>query len=120
MSHAQHPTRKLKSACLQWATVITVLFVGCRDWPSPTEPIKPSANPALTVSPGAAVEFYVHAAAEMWQIFMGNTAVASLQAGTKVVLVHTTAGDAGKTTPFWQARESGAQPDLTKDVKMAK
>jgi LmbE family N-acetylglucosaminyl deacetylase len=108
VSHAQHPTRKLKSACLQWATLIAVLFVGCRDWPSPTDPIKPSAKPAFTVSPGAAVEFYVHGAAEMWQIFMGNTAVASLQAGTKVVMVHTTAGDGGNSAAFWQTRESGA------------
>ena len=108
MLHAHHPTRKRKYAWIPWTTLIAVVFAGCRDTTSPTDTLRVSTEPLRDVAQGVAVEFYVHAAAEMWQIFMGNTAVASLQAGTKVVMVHTTAGDAGNSAAFWQTRESGA------------
>jgi hypothetical protein len=54
------------------------------------------------------VEFFVHAAPEDWQLFMGNVTIASLQRGVKVVMVHATAGDAGQAAAFWQRRENAA------------
>src|ERR671927_250369 len=99
--------RKRNYAWISWTTLIGVVFAGCRDTTGPTDLLRINAKPLFDVASGVAVEFYVHAAAEDWQIFMGDKTVASLRAGTKVVIVHTTAGDAGKAAPYWQAREAG-------------
>lgn len=94
------PSRRLALLAL------LLLGVSCRD----DRVTAPAARPdpgAPERAADAAVEFYVHSAPEDWQLFMANLTVASMQRGTKVVLVHTTAGDAGRPAAFWQAREAG-------------
>ncbi len=61
------------------------------------------------------VEFYAVGHADDWQLFMNPDVHAATVAGTKVVILHTTAGDAGSGTgsngrpvPFYLAREEGA------------
>ena len=108
MLHAHRPKRKRNYAWITWTTLVGLVLAGCRDTTGPNNIRGVGTKPLAAVVPGAAVEFYIHGAAEMWQIFMGDQTVASLRAGTKVVMVHTTAGDAGKAAAFWQAREAGA------------
>lgn len=92
---------------------IVALLASCRDQaPLPTTPNKRPSETLRDVVPAPTVEFYVHGAPEDWQLFMGNLTVPSLLAGTKVVLLHTTAGDAGRTATFWQARERGANASV--------
>ncbi len=72
------------------------------------------ATPALAAS---STSFYVVAHEDDWQLFMGiNAALDVLAADSKVVFVHTTAGDAGLGTgtggtpvPFYLAREGEAR-----------
>lgn len=48
---------------------------------------------------------YVAAHQDDWQLFRGEQAWADLNtAGVRVVFVHTTAGDAGATNGWWEAR----------------
>jgi titin len=84
------------------------LFAACDQ--DPTSPARRQAHaPLHDVAPPANVEFFIDAAPQDWQLFMGNVTVASLQTGHKVVIVHTTAGDGGQESPaFWQARERAA------------
>jgi LmbE family N-acetylglucosaminyl deacetylase len=51
---------------------------------------------------------YVVAHPDDWQIFMGDRAQASVQAGAKMLFVYLTAGDAGNDSPYWLGREAGA------------
>jgi hypothetical protein len=56
-----------------------------------------------------AVGFYVTAHQDDWQLFRGEQAWADLNtAGVRIVFVYTTAGDAGATNGWWEARERGA------------
>ncbi|MBV9762901.1 MAG: PIG-L family deacetylase [Acidobacteriaceae bacterium] len=53
--------------------------------------------------------YYVVAHQDDWQLFYGHQAFLDLtEPGARVVLVYTTAGDAGRTDGWWQAREQGA------------
>lgn len=55
------------------------------------------------------IEFYFVAHADDWQLFMNPEVSNDLADKTcKVVIVHTTAGDAGRETYFWKAREEAA------------
>lgn len=55
------------------------------------------------------IVFYIVAHQDDWQLFGGEHAFADLQRGDrKVVFIHTTAGDAGETSGYWEAREQGA------------
>jgi LmbE family N-acetylglucosaminyl deacetylase len=94
------------------ATVLVsalALFAACRDQ-TPTAPgARKARGASRDVAPPANVEFFIHAAAIDWQLFMGDVTAASLRTGHKVVMVHTTAGDGGQESPvMWQTRESGA------------
>ncbi|HKO15621.1 MAG TPA: fibronectin type III domain-containing protein [Gemmatimonadaceae bacterium] len=65
---------------------------------------------AMTLSPPTSrTDFYFHGHEDDWQLFMGEHAYNSVQIATKVVFVYSTAGDAGRPSAFWQAREQGAQ-----------
>ena len=55
------------------------------------------------------VAFYIAAHQDDWQLFMTPNAYGNLHdPATKVVFIYTTAGDAGKDTTYWAAREKGA------------
>jgi LmbE family N-acetylglucosaminyl deacetylase len=87
------------------------LLTACNDL-LPTED-DPSVRPLAFTAPTPAVEAYVVAHQDDWQLFIGNHTVASMQAAAtqKVVIIFTTAGDAGSATSFpayWQAREAAA------------
>ncbi|HEX3682020.1 MAG TPA: PIG-L family deacetylase [Bryobacteraceae bacterium] len=57
----------------------------------------------------SSVCLYVVAHQDDWQLFHGQQAFADLQeTGNRVVFIYTTAGDAGRTDGWWQARELGA------------
>jgi hypothetical protein len=63
--------------------------------------------------PYTKVAFYVVAHADDWQLFMTPNAYHDLVAqDTKVVLITTTAGDAGKQSLYWGAREEGAKSSV--------
>jgi len=71
------------------------------------------ARPSTTRKPGAAqsdkIVFYVAAHQDDWELFRGEQAFADLQTpNLKVVFIYTTAGDAGRTDGWWEAREQGA------------
>src|SRR5438105_14248227 len=55
------------------------------------------------------VSFYIVAHQDDWQLFMTPDAYDDLIApSTKTVFIYTTAGDAGKDSVYWLAREKGA------------
>lgn len=55
------------------------------------------------------LSFYVGGHQDDWQLFRGNAAAADLATpGARVVFVYATAGDAGRTDGWWEARERGA------------
>lgn len=55
------------------------------------------------------ISFFVVAHQDDWQLFYGQQAFSDLkEADSRVVFIYTTAGDAGKTGGWWQARERGA------------
>jgi hypothetical protein len=59
--------------------------------------------------PYATVAFYITAHQDDWQLFRGEVAYADVKkSSSKVVFIHTTAGDAGLTNGWWEAREQGA------------
>lgn len=56
-----------------------------------------------------ALAVYVGGHPDDWQLFRGNAAAADLaDPARRVVFVHATAGDAGRTDGWWEARERGA------------
>jgi hypothetical protein len=58
---------------------------------------------------GSGVVFYVAAHQDDWELFLGERAFADLQMpDLKIVFIYTTAGDAGRTDGWWEAREQGA------------
>lgn len=57
----------------------------------------------------AAIAFYIMAHQDDWEAFRGEFAYGDAHnTSNKIVFIHTTAGDAGQTTGWWEAREAGA------------
>lgn len=55
------------------------------------------------------IAFYVTAHEDDWELFRGEYAYNDANdSANKVVFIHTTAGDAGQTDGWWEAREQGA------------
>jgi GlcNAc-PI de-N-acetylase len=64
--------------------------------------------------------FYVGAHQDDWLLFRGNAASRDLaNASGKVVFVYATAGDAGQTNGWWEARERGAVAAVRRGVGAA-
>lgn len=64
-----------------------------------------------------ALSFYVGGHQDDWQLFRGNAAWKDLSSpATRVVFVYATAGDAGVTDGWWEARERGAVAAARKGV----
>lgn len=59
------------------------------------------------------ISFYIVAHADDWQLFMNPNAYLDLiNEETKVVIIITTAGDAGKGQEYWAAREEGCKSSV--------
>src|SRR4051812_36717493 len=59
------------------------------------------------------ISFYVVAHADDWQLFMHPNVYNDLRAaGSKVVYIITTAGDAGGSETYWAAREEGSKSSV--------
>ena len=68
-----------------------------------------AGRPATTApAPAAALDAFVVAHPDDWQLFMGDIAMDAVRAGRRVVLVYATTGDAGIGEEYWRARERGA------------
>lgn len=67
-----------------------------------------NASATTQAQPASRTDFFVHAHADDWQLFMGEIANSSLQVATKVVFVYTSAGDANLGSDYWHVRETGA------------
>ena len=74
---------------------------------SVTEVAPPDGSPLYSATPST-VSFFVQAHQDDWELFMGDHAYHSVNDGGKTVFVYTTAGDAGRETGYWKAREEGA------------
>jgi LmbE family N-acetylglucosaminyl deacetylase len=59
-------------------------------------------------SRAAALDAVIVAHQDDWQLFMGDVVARRVQAGGRVVFVYLTAGDDGRDSLYWTARESGA------------
>ena len=57
-------------------------------------------------------DVYVHAHEDDWQAWQSPNAVWDYQSGDSVLLVYTTAGDAGNPPSYWQAREDAAEASV--------
>ncbi len=71
-----------------------------------------SANASLAQqppTPARPVAFYIHAHEDDWQLFMSPHLVQDVKSGKRVIVVYSTAGDAGQGTNYWNAREASAQ-----------
>lgn len=56
-----------------------------------------------------AIAFYITAHEDDWELFRGEVAYSDANNPVnKIVFIHTTAGDAGETDGWWEAREGGA------------
>jgi LmbE family N-acetylglucosaminyl deacetylase len=75
--------------------------------------VMPRSRMALRRDSGATrspqpLEAFIVAHPDDWQLFMGDVAVAAVRAKSPTLFVVVTAGDAGRTRRYWQARERGA------------
>jgi hypothetical protein len=67
----------------------------------------------MTSEPFTKTAFYVVAHADDWQLFMQPNAYRDLvDSSCKVIIIITTAGDAGFVEKFWQAREEGTKSSI--------
>lgn len=65
--------------------------------------------PLVAQDAPTSLSFYVGGHQDDWQLFRGNAAAEDLTTpGARVVFVYATAGDAGRTDGWWEARERGA------------
>jgi LmbE family N-acetylglucosaminyl deacetylase len=65
--------------------------------------LTPEASPA-----SGQFEAFIGAHADDWPLFMGDVALRAVRNGTRTAFVYTTAGDAGRSSAYWLARERGA------------
>src|SRR5262249_22378687 len=96
------------------AAVLAVsLLIGAQ---GPASTNSAASQPAqLTVF--TALSFYVWGHQDDWQLFQGNVAHSDLaKTDTRVVFIYATAGDAGRTDGWWEARERGAVASVRKAV----
>ncbi len=71
----------------------------------------------VTPRPLTALSFYIGGHQDDWQLFRGNAAYQDLKnANARAVFVYATAGDAGETNGWWEARERGAVAAVRKAV----
>jgi hypothetical protein len=57
-------------------------------------------------------DLYLVAHADDWQIFQAPNTFNDVKLGDRVLIVHASASDAGRTDGYWQAREEGAKASV--------
>lgn len=67
-----------------------------------------SATTLATLALPFRTDVYIHAHEDDWQLFMSDRTYDSFLNAGQLLFIYTTAGDAGGTTAFWQARENAA------------
>ena len=68
----------------------------------------------------SSLAFYVTAHEDDWELFRGQQAYEDLATSTKkVVFIYMTAGDAGHTNGWWEAREQGAVAAVRESLPVA-
>ncbi len=87
----------LRRAILPEVLLLSLVPAGC------VSRIAPPSTPAA-----GRLEAYLVAHPDDWQLFMGDVALRGIRDGTRTVFIYTTAGDAGRPSPYWLARERGA------------
>ena len=81
---------------------------------SPQTAGQQAAGETDTTKHYSSLAFYVTAHQDDWELFRGQQAYKDLATSTnKVVFIYVTAGDAGRTNGWWEARERGALQRLT-------
>ncbi|MFO0092752.1 MAG: hypothetical protein ACK54K_00455 [Gemmatimonadaceae bacterium] len=83
----------------RWAHVVALMLAMSGSAP---------AAVADAQSASYALEAFVVAHADDWQLFMGDVLVEALRRRHPVLVIVTSAGDAARGTEFWQTREQGA------------
>lgn len=105
-------TRGVRVGAALSICVAALTLAGCSNdarSPSAGTITGPSVRASIGIASVTSVDVYLHAHEDDWQLFMGDHTNASVQAGRRVVLIYTTAGDAGRGSTYWHARETGAQ-----------
>ena len=107
-------TRRRIGVRLIAALAVVGVFSSCSK-DSITRSLGPKA-PSLAVGSNGtplAVEFFLQAHQDDWQLFFGDRAVDAVQTASKVVFVYTTAGASAASDPgYWQAREQAANASV--------
>jgi hypothetical protein len=67
-----------------------------------------STQVQVNASAAAPVDAIIVAHQDDWQLFMGDVVAQRVQAGHPVIFVYLTAGDDGRDSAYWAARERGA------------
>lgn len=106
--------RRWTPAVATAGVLAAALLAGCAGAPGAAPPVGAPAPAAETGEP-AALNVFVVAHQDDWQLFMMPDAFRAIDApGARAVFVHLTAGDAGRgaggeaATPYYLAREEGA------------
>ena len=86
------------------------VFSSCHDSPTGLRPSAPTAVSKAVNALGNpyAIEYFIQAHQDDWQLFYGDKAADAANTATKVVFVYTTAGAADASDAYWQVREQGA------------
>jgi hypothetical protein len=67
-----------------------------------------AVNANAQSSPPASLDAVIVAHQDDWQLFMGDVVARRVQAGGRVIFIYLTAGDDGRDSLYWIARERGA------------
>lgn len=67
-----------------------------------------AVNANAQSAPPASLDAVIVAHQDDWQLFMGDVVARRVQAGSRVVFIYLTAGDDGRDSLYWIARERGA------------
>jgi hypothetical protein len=57
-------------------------------------------------------DLYLVAHADDWQVFQAPNTFSDVKLGDRVLIIHASASDAGRTDGYWQAREEGAKASV--------
>jgi hypothetical protein len=100
------------------AVAVIAAFSSCNEHSSTQPAIRTTPSGLGAVNANGVpfnVEFALVAHQDDWQLFFGDRIAAAAQTAAKVVLVYTTAGDAGDGSsfpPYWQAREQATNASV--------
>jgi hypothetical protein len=97
------------------ALVVLAFTLAACDAGDPLGPrgLRAPSGPRRAANVVPAVDVYVSAHADDWQLFIGDRFAASGKGTTaKIVLIYTTAGDGGRGAAYWQAREAASKASV--------